>query len=56
MPPLLSAICPIHGAIVIPNNSPLEYLLVFTLIFLVGALWAHFRYSNRDACRQEQAA
>ncbi|KAI3608366.1 hypothetical protein D8I24_1204 [Cupriavidus necator H850] len=56
MPPLLSTICPFHGAIVIPNNSPLEYLLAFTLTFLVGALWAHLRCSNRDACRKEQAA
>lgn len=45
-----------HGAIVIPNNSPLEYLLAFTLFFLIGALWAHQRCSNRDARRKEQAA
>jgi len=41
---------------VIPNNSPLEHLLAFTLAFLVGALWGHLRYGNRDARRKEQAA
>lgn len=45
-----------HGVVVISNNSPLEYLLAFALIFLVGALWAHLRCSNRDARPKEQAA
>lgn len=40
----------------IPNNSPLEYLLAFTLTFLIGALWGHLGCSNRDADRKEQAA
>jgi hypothetical protein len=44
-----------HGAIVIPNNSPLEYLLAFALTFLIGALWGHLRRSNRDAHRKVQA-
>lgn len=56
MPPLRSAICPIYGAIVISNNSPFEYLLAFTLIFLVGALWGRLRCSNRDADRKGQSA
>lgn len=55
MPPLPSIICS-HGAIVIPNNSPLEYLLAFTLTFLIGALWGHFRYDNRNAASKERAA
>lgn len=40
----------------IPNNSPFEYLLAFTLTFLVGALWGHLRYSNGDVRSKEQAA
>ena len=56
MPPLLNAICPIHGAIVISTTSPLEHLLAFALTFLIGALWGHLRYSSdRDARPKEQA-
>lgn len=55
VPPLLSAFL-FHGAIVIPNNSPLENLCTFALIFLIGALWGHTRCSSRDVRRKELAS
>ena len=45
-----------HGAIVIPNTSPLENLCVYALLFLLGALWAHLRSNSRDAARKERSA
>jgi len=45
-----------HGAIVIPNNSPLESLCVFALLFLIGALWGQLHRANRDADREGQSA
>ena len=56
MPPLQSTVRAFNGAIVIPNNSPLEYLLAFILIFLVGAVWGHLRCSNPYTRREEHAA
>ncbi|CAH0441061.1 hypothetical protein LMG9673_01857 [Ralstonia pseudosolanacearum] len=56
MPPLQSAVCPTHGTIVIPNNSPLESLVTFALIFLIGALWGHLRCANRGPDHKGQAA
>lgn len=37
-----------HGAIVIPNNSLLESLATFALVFLVGICWGHFRSCGRE--------
>ncbi len=54
MPPLRSTLT-FHGAVVIPNTSPLENLCVYALLFLLGALWAHVRCSGRNA-RKEHAA
>lgn len=45
-----------HGATVIANNSPLENLCTFTLIFLIGALWGHMRGSSRDTRPKELAS
>lgn len=45
-----------HGAIVIPNTSPLENLCVYALLFLLGALWAHLRSNHRDTARKERSA
>ena len=45
-----------HGEVVISNNSPLEFLLAFALVFLIGALWGHLRCSNADARLKEHAA
>lgn len=45
-----------HGAIVIPNTSPLENLCVYVLLFLLGALWAHLRSNHRDTARKERSA
>lgn len=45
-----------HGAIVIPNNSSLENLCTFALLFLIGALWGHMRCSSRDTRRKELAS
>lgn len=55
MPPLLLH-SSFHGAIVIPNNSPLENLCTFALLFLIGALWGHMRCSSRDTRRKELAS
>lgn len=41
---------------VISSSSPLENLISFALVFLIGALWGHLRCGNREARRKGQAA
>lgn len=43
-----------HGAIVIPNNSLLESLGTFALVFLIGLCWGHFRCCGREHVQKAQ--
>jgi len=37
-----------HGELMTSNSSPIEYLIAFGIVFLLGAYWTHTRGNGQS--------